>query len=125
MRNAGMWWLAIPTSVLCFSIALGQRVEDKTIEQKMKEKRTAQVAGAAAEQDDKQQEKPAARRLTTVYLRGDAVGLHLNYVPSANTMPTVQGELTRMDAEWVVLTSRSRDTMIARSAVLMVVTDRQ
>jgi hypothetical protein len=109
--------LVVAALVLTFSVALGQRAEDKTTEQKMKEVRKAHVAGG---------EEPApARRLTTVYLRGDAVGQHLNYVPSATNMPTVQGELTRMDAEWVVVTSRSKDTMIARSAVLMVVIDRQ
>ena len=116
MRNAGMWSLAVVALVLSFSVARGQRAEDKTVEEKMKERR-AQVAGA---------EQPA-RRLTTVYLRGDAVGQHLNYTPPSPTnMPSVQGELTRMDAEWVVLTNRSgKQSMIARSAVLMVVMEGQ
>ena len=114
MRNAGMWSLAVLALVLSFSVARGQRAEDKTVEEKMKERR-AEVAGA---------EQPA-RRLATVYLRGDAVGQHLNYMPSPTNMPSVHGELTRMDAEWVVLTNRGKQSMIARSAVLMVVMEGQ
>jgi hypothetical protein len=49
----------------------------------------------------------------------------LNYIPSPSQLPRVQGELVRIDADWVVLSSKGRESMVARSAVLMIVTEGQ
>jgi len=68
---------------------------------------------------------PAGAKRVTVYLRGDAVGQELNYTPTPSTMPRVQGESVRIDADWVVLTGKGKESMIAKSAVLMIVTEGQ
>jgi hypothetical protein len=77
------------------------------------------------EPEKKPQPAAAAKRITTVYLRGEAVGLDLNYVPPASSMPRVQGELVRIDADWVVLSGKGKESMVAKSAVLMIVTEGQ
>ena len=78
-----------------------------------------------AEADKKAQPAAAGRRAATVYLRGDAVGMELNHIPMASHLTRVQGELVRMDADWVVVSSKGRESMVARSAVLMVVMEGQ
>jgi hypothetical protein len=64
-----------------------------------------------------------AKRVTSVYLRAEAVGHDLNYVPSISSLPRVQGELVRIDADWVVLSGKGKESMVAKSAVLMIVTE--
>ena len=78
-----------------------------------------------AEPEKKAQPAAAGRPVASVYLRAEAVGQKLNYIPSPNQLPRVQGELVRMDADWVVLSSKGRESMVARSAVLMVVVEGQ
>ena len=89
-------------------------------------------ASAAEAQEEKKAEAaqkapPAAagRRLSTVYLRGDAVGAKLDYIPTTGNLPRVQGELVGMDGDWVILSGKGKESMVARSAVLMIVTEGQ
>ena len=67
----------------------------------------------------------AGRRVTRVYLRAEAVGHELNYIPSTSQLPQVQGELVRIDPDWVVLSSKGQESLVAKSAVLMIVTEGQ
>jgi hypothetical protein len=100
--------LAIAVLALSLSVALGQqRVEDKTVGHKVAEAKNAEAVDAGKPQ-------------TVVYLRGDAVGLHLNYVPSATQMPTVRGAFVRIDPEWVVLSRGGKEVLIPRGTVLMI-----
>ena len=87
------------------------------------------AAAAEAERTTKTEAPAQARRaddarkrqIATVYLRGDAMGQRLNYVPGVSNMPSVQGELVSIDAEWVILTvGGKRQRMVARSAILMI-----
>jgi hypothetical protein len=96
MRGLRIWLvLAIVAVALSVGVAAGQ------------------PGGAAGE-------KPEAKAESVVYLRGDAVGVHLNYVPAATQMPTVRGSSVRIDPEWVVVFRGGRQVMVPRSAVLMV-----
>ena len=90
--------------------------------------RASAAEGRQEERKAEPEKKPqpaAAKRITTVYLRGEAVGLDLNYIPSTSSMPRVQGELVRIDADWVVLSTKGKESLVAKPAVLMIVTEGQ
>ena len=112
MRERNTLWIAIVAAIVAIA-GLAQW--------------TARRADAAQAQEPKKADQPApgrAKRLTTVYIRGDAVGQHLDHTPAIGSMPTVRGELGNIDQNWVVLSSSGgKQSMIARSAVLMIVID--